>query len=74
MWVSKAKGLRTSLCVRIVHTKVKDNAVLYVLRVEDVETGLQWVAFDFSMEWKLFHHISITTGGSPSLSGLLRTE
>ena len=41
---SQAKGLRTSLCVRIVHTKLKDDAVAYVLRVEDVESGLQWVS------------------------------
>jgi hypothetical protein len=40
--ILKAKGLRTALCVRIVHTKFIDDAVLYVLRVEDEESGLQW--------------------------------
>ena len=40
--ILQAKGLRTALCVRIVHTKMQANAVVYVLRVEDVETGLQW--------------------------------
>lgn len=39
----QAKGLRTALCVRIVHTKSQSDAVIYVLRVEDIETGLQWV-------------------------------
>jgi hypothetical protein len=38
----KAKGLRTALCVRIVHTSFVEDAVVYVLRVEDVESGLQW--------------------------------
>ncbi len=41
--ILQAKGLRTSLCVRIVHTRVHGETVIYVLRVEDVETGLQWV-------------------------------
>jgi hypothetical protein len=41
--ILQAKGLRTALCVRIVHTKSLGEYVLYVLRVEDVETGLQWV-------------------------------
>lgn len=41
--ILQAKGLRTALCVRIVHTKLQSDAVIYVLRVEDVETGLQWV-------------------------------
>lgn len=39
----QAKGLRTALCVRIVHTKSQGDVVVYVLRVEDVESGLQWV-------------------------------
>ena len=39
----QAKGLRTALCVRIVHTKSHGDTVVYVLRVEDVESGLQWV-------------------------------
>ena len=41
-----AKCLRRALCVRIVHTKptTQQDTVVYVLRVEDVETGLQWVA------------------------------
>lgn len=39
----QAKGLRTALCVRIVHTKSFGDTVVYVLRVEDVESGLQWV-------------------------------
>jgi len=41
-----AKCLRKALCVRIVHTKptTQQDTVVYVLRVEDVETGLQWVA------------------------------
>jgi hypothetical protein len=41
--ILQAKGLRTALCVRIVHTKSIDETVIYVLRVEDIETGLQWV-------------------------------
>lgn len=41
--ILQAKGLRTALCVRIVHTKQQKDTVVYVLRVEDVETGLQWV-------------------------------
>ena len=41
--ILQAKGLRTALCSRIVHTKIMDDTVIYVLRVEDVETGLQWV-------------------------------
>jgi hypothetical protein len=41
--ILQAKGLRTALCVRIVHTKSVDDTVIYVLRVEDIETGLQWV-------------------------------
>ena len=41
--ILQAKGLRTALCARIVHTRVQDDTVIYVLRVEDVETGLQWV-------------------------------
>lgn len=41
--ILQAKGLRTALCVRIVHTKTVDDTVVYVLRVEDIETGLQWV-------------------------------
>jgi hypothetical protein len=28
--------------VRIVHTSFVEDAVVYVLRVEDVESGLQW--------------------------------
>ena len=41
-----AKCLRTALCVRILHTKSQtksSGSVMYVMRVEDVETGLQWV-------------------------------
>jgi hypothetical protein len=41
--ILQAKGLRNALCVRIVHTKMQGEVVIYVLRVEDVETGLQWV-------------------------------
>jgi hypothetical protein len=41
--ISQAKGLRRALCVRIVHTKTHEDTAYYVLRVEDVETGLQWV-------------------------------
>ena len=41
--ILQAKGLRTALCVRIVHTREHLDTVVYVLRVEDVETGLQWV-------------------------------
>ena len=40
--------------MRIVHTKQTEEAVLYVLRVEDVETGLQWVSrilFYFEIEF-----------------------
>mmetsp|Transcript_2588 Transcript_2588/g.4712 ORF Transcript_2588/g.4712 Transcript_2588/m.4712 type:complete len:1040 (+) Transcript_2588:154-3273(+) len=40
--ILKAKGLRTALCVRIVSSKFIDDAVLYVLRIEDEESGLQW--------------------------------
>jgi hypothetical protein len=41
-----AKCIRKALCVRIVHTKLtkQQDTVVYVLRVEDVETGLEWVA------------------------------
>ena len=41
--ILQAKGLRNALCVRIVHTKMQGEVVIYVLRVEDIETGLQWV-------------------------------
>lgn len=41
--ILQAKGLRAALCVRVVHTKQFKDTVVYVLRVEDVETGLQWV-------------------------------
>ena len=41
--ILQAKGLRTALCVRIVHTKAIEDTVVYVLRIEDVETGMQWV-------------------------------
>ncbi len=41
--ILQAKGLRTAICVRIVHTKSQNETVIYVLRVEDVESGLQWV-------------------------------
>eukprot|EP01034_Spumella_vulgaris_P023345 gene23345-29558_t len=41
--ILQAKGLRTAMCVRIVHTKSHNDTVIYVLRVEDVESGLQWV-------------------------------
>ena len=41
--IMRAKGLRGVLCVRIVHTRTKDETVVYALRVEDVESGLQWV-------------------------------
>ena len=40
--ILQAKGLRTALCVRIVHTSFVDDAVVYVLRIEDVESGRQW--------------------------------
>lgn len=40
--IDQAKGLRTALCVRIVHTSFTEDAVVYVLRVEDIESGLQW--------------------------------
>ena len=46
--IFQAKGLRPALSVRIVHTKLlsgeTSNAVVYVLRIEDVESGLQWAA------------------------------
>jgi hypothetical protein len=41
--ILQAKGLRTAISVRIVHTKTKDDVVTYILRVEDVESGLVWV-------------------------------
>ena len=40
--ILQAKGLRTSLNVRIVHTKFKDDTVSYVVRIEDIESGLHW--------------------------------
>lgn len=41
--ILQAKGLRMAISVRIVHTKTKDDVVTYILRVEDVESGLVWV-------------------------------
>jgi hypothetical protein len=41
--ILQAKGLRTAISVRIVHTKTKDDVVTYILRVEDVESGLVWI-------------------------------
>eukprot|EP01031_Cornospumella_fuschlensis_P038092 gene38092-46287_t len=38
----QAKGLRTLLDVRILHSVTKQDTTQYVLRVEDVESGLQW--------------------------------
>lgn len=42
--ILQAKGLRSAINVRIVHTKSKEDTVTYILRVEDVESGLVWVA------------------------------
>eukprot|EP01038_Epipyxis_sp_PR26KG_P007258 gene7258-9895_t len=41
--ILQAKGLRTALCVRIVNAKHQGDSVTYALRVEDVESGLNWV-------------------------------
>jgi len=40
--ILQAKGLRSVLCARIVNTKMQADTVLYVIRVEDVESGYQW--------------------------------
>ena len=53
--ILQAKGLRAAICVRIVHTKQVKEAVLYVLRVEDVETGLQWVV---NRRYRDFHALN----------------
>ncbi len=59
-------GLRDVISVRIMHTKaLSDGAVLYVLRVEDVESGLEWTSMKryrdfFSLHQELSamsHHI-----------------
>lgn len=41
--IMQAKGLRSALCVRIVQTKSQSEAVIYVVRIEDIESGLQWI-------------------------------
>lgn len=41
--ILQAKGLRSTICVRIVYTKKQQETTIYVLRVEDVESGMQWV-------------------------------
>ena len=40
--ILQAKGLRSVLCARIVNTKMQADTVLYIIRVEDVESGYQW--------------------------------
>ena len=40
--ILQAKGLRSVLCARIVNTKMQADTVLYVIRVEDIESGYQW--------------------------------
>ncbi|RYG65688.1 hypothetical protein EON64_11405 [archaeon] len=40
--ILQAKGLRTLLDVRILHSVTKQDTTQYVMRVEDVESGLQW--------------------------------
>lgn len=50
--ILQAKGLRTALNVRIVHTKNREDTVVYILRVEDVESGLHWVV---SKRYQDFH-------------------
>lgn len=66
-----AKCLRAALCVRIVHTRVpqKSDSVVYVLRVEDVETGLQWVVHrryrDFHALHEELESMSKLTRGLP---------
>ena len=67
-----AKCLRSALCVRIVHTKAaqpKSDSVVYVVRVEDVETGLQWVVHRRYREFHALHEeleaISKVTRGLP---------
>eukprot|EP01035_Chromulina_nebulosa_P019594 gene19594-25498_t len=53
--ILQAKGLRTALCVRIVHTKSQADIVVYVLRVEDIETGLQWVVHRRYRDFNALH-------------------
>lgn len=50
--IFQAKGLRSALSVRIVHTKLVpgdngEKVVVYVLRVEDIDSGLQW-----TVQWR----------------------
>lgn len=50
--ILQAKGLRSAINVRIVQTKNKDDTVVYILRVEDVESGLVWMV---SRRYNEFH-------------------
>ncbi len=52
--ILQAKGLRTALNVRIVHTRNREDTVVYILRVEDVESGLHWV---LSKRYQDFHSL-----------------
>lgn len=38
-----AKAIRPCICVRVVHTENVDATVGYIIRVEDIETGLIWL-------------------------------
>lgn len=40
--IMRVKGLRSALDVRCIHSIVTEDTVEYILRVEDVESGLQW--------------------------------
>jgi hypothetical protein len=41
--ILQAKGLRTALCARIISTSFSGDTVEYMIRIEDIESGRQWV-------------------------------
>ena len=41
--ILQAKGLRTALCARIISTCFSGDTVEYMIRIEDIESGRQWV-------------------------------
>lgn len=41
--ILQAKGLRTALCARIISTCFSGDTVEYLIRIEDIESGRQWV-------------------------------
>lgn len=41
--ILQAKGLRTALCARIISTCFSGDTVEYMIRIEDIESGNQWV-------------------------------